>query len=178
MSGLLIAVVGPSGVGKDSVIRGLVDARPEIGWVRRAITRPPSDTEPFESVSEAEFDRRAASGAFGLHWKAHGLRYGVPTAEIEAARAGAWRVVNLSRGVLAEADALAPLKVLSVTARPETIAARLSDRGREGAQEIARRLARRRPLPAGLDVTLLPNDGPLDETVAAVLAALPQPVRG
>lgn len=173
MTGRLVAVVGPSGVGKDSVIGGLVAARPGIAWVRRAVTRPPSQSEPFESVAEAEFVRRRDAGAFCLHWRAHGLGYGVPATARDAVRAGRTMVVNLSRGVLADADALFPrLRVLSITARPDTLARRLAARGREGEAAIAARLSRRVALPPGLDVAEIPNDGTLGDAVARACAAL------
>jgi ribose 1,5-bisphosphokinase len=178
MSGRLVAVVGPSGVGKDSVIAGMVARDPSLGWVRRAITRPASGTEPFESVSMAEFARRRDAGGFALHWEAHGLRYGIPMAALEEVRGGATRLANLSRGMLVEAREVFPrLLVLSVTARPEMIARRLSGRGRETATQIAARLARHAPLPAGLEIVELSNDGPLDQAVVAGLSAL-VPVRG
>ena len=77
--GRLFAVVGASGVGKDTIMAALAEARPELHWVRRAITRPSHEgDEPFETVSEAEFQSRLDDGAFALHWTAHGLSYGVP----------------------------------------------------------------------------------------------------
>lgn len=174
----MIAVVGPSGVGKDSVIAGIAAARPDLIRVRRAITRPPSGTEPFESVTEAEFARRRGAGGFCLDWRAHGLSYGIPVAAERAVLAGGTAVANLSRGVLGRAAARMPLRVLRVAARPETLAARLRGRGREGGAEIAARLSRGASLPPGLDVTEVDNDGALEDAVAAALAALPQPVRG
>ncbi|MEL7117740.1 MAG: phosphonate metabolism protein/1,5-bisphosphokinase (PRPP-forming) PhnN, partial [Pseudomonadota bacterium] len=107
--GRMIAVVGPSGVGKDSVISGLVAARPEMAWVRRVITRP-SDAggEPYEGVTEAEFERRRAVQEFCLAWPAHGLFYGIPQSALKDVEAGADRVVNLSRAVLSEAASVFP----------------------------------------------------------------------
>jgi ribose 1,5-bisphosphokinase len=175
----LIAVVGPSGVGKDSVIAGMVAARPDLAWVRRAITRPPSGTEPFESLAPDAFAAREAAGGFCLTWEAHGLRYGIPSETLTAVRGGALQVANLSRGRLAQAAAVFPaLMVLSLTAAPATLAARLAWRGRETEADIAARLARRAPLPEGLDVVEIANDGPIEATVAQALAAMPDPVRG
>lgn len=178
LTGRLVVIVGPSGVGKDSVIAGLVARDAGMAWVRRAITRPASGTEPFESVTEAEFARRCDVGAFALHWTAHGLSYGIPISALRAVENGATRIANLSRGTLARADAVFPrLIVLSITAAPETLVARLRGRGRESSADIAARLARRAPLPPGLDVVEISNDGPLDQAVEAARAAL-APVRG
>lgn len=177
-AGRLIAVVGPSGVGKDSVMSGLAAALPGLRRVRRVITRDPTlGGEAFEPVTEAEFARRRDAGAFCLHWRAHGLRYGIPADVRAATEAGTDCLVNLSRGALAEAYAAFPrLFVLNITARPETLAHRLAGRGREAEAEIARRLSRRgAALPPGLDVVTIANDGPLDDTIRAALRAL-QPV--
>ena len=65
----------------------------------------------------------------------------------------------------------------SVVARPEVLAKRLANRGRESAADIARRLERAGfPLPGGLDVCEIDNSGDLDAAMAQLLAAL-QPVR-
>ena len=62
MKGQLIAVVGPSGAGKDTLIEAARRARPDLLIVRRVITRPTeSGGEDFEGVTEAEF--RAATEA-------------------------------------------------------------------------------------------------------------------
>lgn len=173
--GRLIAVVGPSGVGKDSVMEALVAARPNLVRVRRVITRPSeAGGEAFEAVSPALFAARAAGGDFVLHWQAHGLSYGIPRAVHEVLACGQDALANLSRGVLGPAARLFPtLHVLHVTARPEVLAERLARRGREGRAEIARRLARPAPpFPDGLPVTEIDNSGQLDRAVATALAAL------
>ena len=38
MTGLLVGVVGPSGVGKDTIMAAISEAAPEFGIVRRVIT--------------------------------------------------------------------------------------------------------------------------------------------
>jgi len=140
--GRFIAVVGPSGVGKDTLMRAMVAARPGLRRLRRVITRPPDpEGEGHESVSEAEFDARLHDGGFALHWRAHGLRYGVPVGLCMDLAQGRDVVVNLSRAVLAEAQArFAPFVVLDLVADPGVLAARLAARGRESPEDIAERL--------------------------------------
>ncbi|MGR3372547.1 phosphonate metabolism protein/1,5-bisphosphokinase (PRPP-forming) PhnN [Pseudooceanicola nanhaiensis] len=179
MSGRLIAVVGPSGVGKDSVMAALVAAAPGIAPVRRVITRPEeAGGEEFEGVTEEDFAARARQGAFALSWQAHGLSYGIPR-PVEAVLAqGRDAVVNLSRAVLPEAAARFPgLVVFQLTADPGTLARRLAARGREDPDEIARRLARAdHAMPAGIAAIPVDNTGSLDATVAEILSHL-QPAK-
>ncbi len=176
MTARLIAVVGPSGAGKDTLM-ALAAARPGIRCARRVITRPAgAGGEDFEGVSEAEFAIRQAAGEFALDWRAHGLRYGIPLAEM----AGDGLVLaNLSRGVLAGAKARFPgLTVVLVTAPAPVLAARLSGRGRETAGDQAARLSRAGfAPPGGIAARVVSNDATLEEGLARFLAAL-QPERG
>ena len=172
--GRLIAVVGPSGVGKDSVMEGLA-ATPGFALVRRVITRPSeAGGEAFDGVTQKAFDRMAGQGAFALHWQAHGLSYGIPAAETARLAQGTDLLVNLSRAVLVEASRRFPgLIVLNLTAAPEVLAARLAARGRETPQDIARRLARADlALPQGLDIRTVDNGGALPDTIRAARAVL------
>lgn len=173
--GRFIAVVGASGVGKDSVIDGLCAARPELRPVRRAITRPANaGGETFDAVTQSAFETGVADGAFALHWRAHGLSYGIPVSVLEDVGRGRDVVVNLSRGVLAEAAQIVDaLIVLHISADPELLAARVANRGRERGADMARRLSRVAPkMPAGLTTIEVDNSGPLEDTIATALAAL------
>jgi ribose 1,5-bisphosphokinase len=174
MPGRLIGVVGPSGVGKDSVMSALLAARPGLQTLRRTITRAPeAGGEAYDAVSVDEFERRRERGVFALSWGAHGLFYGVPETVRQQLDQGDV-LVNLSRAVLGEADRLFPgFVTLSLTASPEVLAARLAGRGRETPEDIARRLTRSAPVFAeGLNVIAVANDGPLAETVSTILDAL------
>lgn len=177
--GRMMAVVGPSGVGKDSVMAGILAALPGLHLVKRTITRPAGlGGEEYDAVTEATFHAMVQRGDFCVHWGAHGLYYGIP-AQTEAATAnGTDCLANFSRGALTRAAEVFPrLVVLSLTATPHTLAQRLSVRGRETPDQIAARLSKAaRPLPGGLTVVTVSNDGPLDQTVARALAAL-HPVR-
>jgi phosphonate metabolism protein PhnN/1,5-bisphosphokinase (PRPP-forming) len=175
MTGRLFVILGPSGVGKDTLIGGAVAADPSLHWARRVITRPEeAGGEPFEGVTEDEFARRLAAGAFALHWQAHGLHYGLPHAELAPLASGRDVVFNGSRAALDGAQATFPdLGLILVTAPPELLAARLAARGREPADDIARRLSRAAfTLPAGLTATEIANDATPAEGIARLLGAL------
>lgn len=172
----VVAVVGPSGAGKDTLMALACAASPGIRAARRVITRPAeAGGEDFDGVTEAEFARRLAAGDFALHWRAHGLGYGIPSADLTGAGAV---LMNLSRAVLAQAVARIPgLTVLLVTAPPQVLAARLAGRARETAADQARRLDRAGfALPDGIPFRTVRNDGLPQQGLARFLDAL-QPVR-
>lgn len=178
MAGRFIAVVGPSGVGKDSVMAGLCAARPDLVQLRRVITRPPNaGGEAHEAVSPALFAASAAGGDFALHWQAHGLSYGIERTAHEVLARGQDALANLSRAMLERAALVfGDLTVVHVTATPQALAARLAARGRETQTEIARRMARPAPaFPPGLRVIEIDNSGPLHHAVDTALAALYPP---
>ena len=179
MSGRLIAVVGPSGVGKDSVMAAMAVADQRLGLVRRVITRPGSaGGEEFDGVDEARFEAMRAGDQFALWWQAHGLHYGIPARVDAELAAGRDMLANLSRGVLVAAQARFPgLAVIALRADPAVLAARLAARGREDASDIRRRLARAGSgLPEGVCAIEIDNSADLDATVQSALAAL-YPVR-
>ncbi|MDF2232049.1 phosphonate metabolism protein/1,5-bisphosphokinase (PRPP-forming) PhnN [Albimonas sp. CAU 1670] len=182
MRGTLHLVVGPSGVGKDTLIDAARAARPDLMFPTRVVTRPAGPGEDHEPVSAMEFARRDSLGEFALSWRAHGLSYGIPAAVETALAAGRGVVVNVSRAVVAEArNRYAPLRVLALTAAPEVRARRMAGRGRETEAEIAARLRRAPPaLPEGADVHVIDNGGALAPARDAFLAALapaPAPAR-
>ncbi|MFK7868823.1 MAG: phosphonate metabolism protein/1,5-bisphosphokinase (PRPP-forming) PhnN [Roseobacter sp.] len=173
--GRLIAVVGPSGVGKDSVMAGLHRAMPHLHLARRVITRAPDlGGEDYDAVSTPQFQALVTQGAFAVHWRAHKLHYGVPATVTSHLSEGTDCLVNFSRTSLTQGAGVFPhFIVLHITASPETLASRLAARGRETGEEIAKRLEQaEKPLPAGLRVIHLANDGPLPQTVARGMALL------
>lgn len=177
--GRLFAVVGPSGAGKDTLIAAARAARPDLVIVRRIITRPTElGGEDFDGVTEADFAARKARGDFALDWRAHGLRYGLPAAQIDQRHAGRDVLFNGSRAALEPASLLFPdLIVIRVTAPSAVLMDRLLARGRESREDIAARLQRPSfDLPANLHVIDVLNDGPVEQGAARFLAAL-QPVK-
>jgi ribose 1,5-bisphosphokinase len=146
-AGGLIAVVGPSGAGKDTLLdlaRAALAKDDRIVFVRRVITRPcDGGTEDHDTLDVADFDKAEIAGAFAISWRAHGLRYGLPKAIDAQIAAGKVLVANVSRGIIPAMRATYPsVEVVEITARPEILAARLGARGRETQAEVEARLAR------------------------------------
>jgi phosphonate metabolism protein PhnN/1,5-bisphosphokinase (PRPP-forming) len=184
VAGRLVAVVGPSGAGKDTLIAGARAAlagEPWLRFARRAITRPAAGAggEDHLPMNPEEFAAARDSGAFALWWAAHGRLYGIPRGIEAELAAGRVVVANLSRAVLEEAAARhRRLLVLEITAPAALLAARLAARGREEARDVAARLARAAAaVPPGLDVVRVLNEGAVERGVAAVVAALRQAAR-
>ncbi|MDR3496951.1 MAG: phosphonate metabolism protein/1,5-bisphosphokinase (PRPP-forming) PhnN [Ancalomicrobiaceae bacterium] len=144
--GAFVAVVGPSGAGKDTLLR-LAKQRlagdVSIGFPRRLITRGPDANEDHVPVTEAEFAAALAQRQAAMSWTAHGLGYAVPVEADDLIRSGGIAVVNVSRRAVTIAAArYRRLAVVVVTAPPEVLAERLSKRGREDAGAVIGRLAR------------------------------------
>ena len=146
-SGRLIYIVGPSGVGKDSLIdyarRQLSDAHP-IRFSRRTITRPArAGNERHTGVTNAQFALLEAEQAFSMVWHANGHAYGIGHEISQWLAAGDTVVVNGSRAYAVTAAAeFAQMELVVVGARPDTIRRRLRARARDDSAAIDARLAR------------------------------------
>ncbi len=164
MQGRLIYIVGPSGSGKDSVIDyARPRVPPAVRFARRTITRPASaGGEAHIAVTPQEFDALLASDAFAMHWHANGHAYGIGREIRDWLDEGSTVVVSGSRGHMPQALAAFPsLEVVSITASPGVLRARLTSRGREDAEAIEDRLARALALdlPPGAAAHEIVNDG-------------------
>ena len=144
--GRLILVVGPSGAGKDTLLRLARAACAGDGNVvfpRRVVTRQASSFEDNEELSPDAFRQARMRGDFAVHWEAHGHCYGLPRAIDDDIRAGCVVVANVSRAVVDTMRRIyADVTVVSVTAPPEILAERLATRGRSSDGQIEQRLRR------------------------------------
>lgn len=180
MTGGLWIVVGASGAGKDTVLRRLgalaaAPAAPRLHIARRWITRPAHASEDHHPVSEAHFAAMAAAGEFALHWRAHGLGYGIGREIDIRLAAGDAVVFNGSRAHLGEAyRRYGAARAVLIRVAPAVLAARLAARGRENAADIAARLARHDELDARMAadprLVTLDNDGTPDAAARALYA--------
>lgn len=177
MSGTFVAVVGPSGVGKDSLIayaRDRLDGSDCVTFVRRVVTRlADGGSEDHDSMDVAAFSQAESDGAFALNWDAHGLRYGLPISLERDLAAGRVVVANLSRSVIpALVERYPSAVVVLVTADRDIIERRLASRGRETAESIRGRLGRRvgDALPAS--TITIDNSGALEQAGSSFLQLL------
>lgn len=147
--GRLVVLVGPSAVGKSTVVRCVREQVPNLTFSVSATTRAPRPGEvdgvDYTFVTRTEFDRMIADGEL-LEWAdIHGglQRSGTPAKPIEAA-------MSAGKPVLIEVDlagaravrAALPEAVLVFMAPPswDELVARLTSRGTESAAVIERRL--------------------------------------
>ena len=176
--GALVLVVGPSGAGKDTLIGAAMrqlGTNPRFCFPRRTVTREAvAELEDHESVSPQRFAEEKLAGAYALDWEAHGLSYGIPASISAEMHAGKTVVVNCSRRIVADALERFPhCHVLVVNARPEVRAARLAGRGRESADDIARRLTREgAAVPETVRATVIDNSDALEEGISRFVSAL------
>lgn len=89
--GLMLALSSPSGAGKTTISRRLLEAEPAIDMSVSATTRPrrPGETEgrDYYFIDKEEFGLRANRGQFLEHAKVFDHFYGTPVAPVEAALA-------------------------------------------------------------------------------------------
>lgn len=167
--GVFVAVAGPSGGGKDSVMdyarRRLGRLAENVVFARRIITRPMEPgSEEHDTLDETQFERWKAAGRFALSWRANGLSYALPVDLDDEMRKGRVVVANVSRAAIPEAERrYARVLAVIVTAPSEVLAERLARRGRETKDEVLARLARAASRELAVpDALVIDNSGPLE----------------
>ena len=176
--GVLVLVVGPSGVGKDTLIGGArkaLDGDKRFSFVRRLVTRPADiDLEDHVSLDPAEFAAARGAGRFALTWQAHGLDYALPIGVDTDLALGRVVVANISRHAVPQAIGKYPLcRVVQVSAEISLRAERLARRGRESRDQIVARLAREgAALPADISPIVIDNSSSVGIGVTAFVMTL------
>ncbi|MEH6355314.1 MAG: ribose 1,5-bisphosphokinase [Marinobacter sp.] len=178
--GRLFYIMGASGAGKDTLLRGCREGstdhlRPLVA--HRYITRKPDGgTESHIWLSDTEFEQRITLGTFAMHWSANGFRYGIGCEIDQWLARGGQVLVNGSRGYLDEARSHYGKTLIPVLIRvdPERLQQRLVLRGRECADQISARIRRARELEQQLpaDCLIIENNGRVEDAVSNLLTAI------
>jgi guanylate kinase len=144
----VFVITGPSGVGKGTLIRTLLERLPELELSVSATTRRPRPGEAqdvdYHFLSEDEFERRVRAGEFVEHARYSGRRYGTLRSELEGKLAGGHPVVlELEvQGARQIRDAMpAAVQIFIAPPSEEALRARLIGRGTDDPDQVAARLA-------------------------------------
>jgi guanylate kinase len=140
----VLVITGPSGVGKGTLIRALLERFPDLELSVSATTRPPrpgeEDGRDYHFLSPREFEKRLENGEFLEHATYAGNQYGTLRSELDRAENGLVLEIEL-QGARQVRKALP--EALQVFIKPPSLDAlrtRLIGRGAEDDAQIARRL--------------------------------------
>ena len=145
--GKVFVITGPSGVGKGTLIRTLLERVPELRLAVSATTRHSRPGEAhgvdYHFLSDDEFERRVQAGEFVEHARYSGRRYGTLRSELEQRLTGGHPVVleievqgaRQIREAMPEA-----VQIFIAPPSEEALRNRLIGRGTDPPEQIAARL--------------------------------------
>ena len=141
----VLVITGPSGVGKGTLINGLLERCPGLALAVSATTRAPRpgerDGREYHFLSSDDFDRRVRAGDFVEHAEYAGNRYGTLRSELDRDADGIVLEIDLQgarqvRETLPEAT-----QIFIAPPSPDDLRRRLEGRASDTPDQIARRLA-------------------------------------
>lgn len=145
--GKLIIISGPSGVGKSTITREVIDRLEEAYLSVSMTTRPQAPSEQdgreYWFVSRDEFRRRIEEGSFLEYAEVFGNLYGTPRDKTdEALRAGKTVILEIDVQGAKQVKAMCPQVVMIFILPPsdKVLAERMGHRGRESAEAAKQRL--------------------------------------
>jgi guanylate kinase len=146
--GFLLVLSSPSGAGKTTITRHLLERDPALSLSVSVTTRPPRrgeiDGRDYRFIDQARFDAMVAGGELLEHATVFGNCYGTPRAPIEAALAtGRDIVTDIDwQGTQQVAESLS-FDIVAVFVLPPSMAAlesRLRQRAQDSAEIVAQRM--------------------------------------
>ena len=175
---LLIVLSGPSGVGKDALLRRMKEQKYPFHYVVTVTSRPRREGErdgvDYRFVSQREFQQMIDNGEL-LEWaNVYGNYYGVPRKEIsQALSKGKDVIVKVDVQGAATIKRILPQAVCIFLRPPsmEELERRLKQRHSESAKDLALRLRKAeeemKSLPL-FDHVLTSYQGKLDEAISQI----------
>jgi guanylate kinase len=143
----VFVVTGPSGVGKGTLIRGLLARVPELELSVSATTRPPRpgerDAVDYHFLIPEQFDRHVEQGDFVEHASYSGNRYGTLRSELERRlREGIPVVLEIEVQGARQIRRAMPEAIAVFIAPPslDALRARLVGRGTDTAKQVDERM--------------------------------------
>lgn len=180
MNSFAVVISAPSGVGKTTVARKLVEASDQLLFSVSATTREPRPGErpgiDYHFVRRADFEAMIENGEL-LEWaEVHGELYGTPSMNLEQAeRAGSLLILDIDVQGARLIGENRPDSVTIFLLPPsfEALMQRLRARGSEGPKELRRRLSTAKAELAEIDAFryVVVNDE-LDDTVREIQAII------
>jgi guanylate kinase len=149
LSGKLIVLTGPSGVGKGTLMRSLLQRHPELYYSVSATTRAPRpgeiDGKNYYFISRSKFEQLVAQGEFLESAEFAGNYYGTPReAVLNQIQSGQLVLLEIELEGARQIRASFP-EALSIFILPpsfEELEKRIRGRGQDSEAAIARRLQR------------------------------------
>ncbi len=188
MTGKLVLIIGPSGVGKSVILRSLHERHPEFVFPRSATTRAPRLGEGgdlYHFVTEKEFDTWLQEGKF-LEWaQVHkGARYGTLISEIIPHIEHGKIVVrevdvqgfeSIHSHPLFQSGAYSLRTIFILPESEEQLIAHIRGRAPMADEELTRRIESARKelsIASKTDIQIRNCEGKLEQTIAGVEAAI------
>lgn len=178
--GLLIVISGPSGVGKDTLIRRLLELDPNLTYSVSGTTRAPRPGEKpdqnYTFLSREQFVHLIEQGAFLEHAAYNGHLYGTFRERVESARAAGRDVVlKIDVQGAEQVRPLVPEAVFIFVVAPsdQELERRREARGSETQKDIEarRRIAEKEMTLTGRYDHVVTNDD-VERAVAEILALI------
>jgi guanylate kinase len=178
--GILLVLAGPSGVGKGTIGKELLEREPSLTWSVSATTRDPRPGEvdgvDYRFLDRTEFEALRDAGGFLEWFEVYGQLKGTPRAPVEAALAAGGDVlleIDVQGAMAVREQVPDALLVFLRAPSREVQRERIAARGADDPDQIARRMAEadaEEALADRFDAVVVNDD--VDRAVAEVAAIL------